>query len=103
MTVQMVRFSATEASVAEVERAIESTIAAINEVQPSGTRYAAGKLADGLPFLLLLELADGVENPLPSIVGAGAAIGLTLFFAGAVIAHLRARNTHSGFPPPTSC
>lgn len=67
MTVQMVRFTTTEVKVAEVETAIESMIDAITETHPPGTRYAATKLADGLTFLLILELADGVDNPLPSI------------------------------------
>lgn len=67
MTLQMVRFTTTDANVAEIETAIESMIAAINEAQPPGTRYTAGKLDNGLTFLLILELADAVENPLPSI------------------------------------
>lgn len=67
MTVQMVRFTTTEANVADVETAIASLIDAIDEAQPAGTRYAATKLADGSTFLLILELAGGVENPLPSI------------------------------------
>lgn len=67
MTLQMVRFTTTEVNVTEIETAIESMIAAINEAQPPGTRYAAAKLADGLTFLMILGLANGVENPLPSI------------------------------------
>lgn len=72
MTVQMVRFTTTETHVAEVEAAIGSMIAAIDHARPAGTRYAAVRLDDGVTFLLVLELADGVENPLPSIAEARA-------------------------------
>lgn len=72
MTVQMVRFTATEAVVAEIEAAIESMFAAIDDARPPGTRYAATKLADGVTFVLILDLDDGVENPLPAIAAARA-------------------------------
>lgn len=67
MTVQMVRFTATEADVAEIESAITAMLAAVVEAAPPGVRYAATKLADGVTFVLLLDLADGTENPLPAI------------------------------------
>lgn len=67
MTVQMVRFTTTPPKVADIETAIHSMISAVNNSQPTGVRYAAVKLDDGLTFVLLLELAEGVENPLPSI------------------------------------
>jgi hypothetical protein len=67
MTVQMVRFTTTEDHVAEVEAGMDAMIAAIRGAQPAGTRYAACRLGDGATFVLLLELDDGVENPLPGI------------------------------------
>jgi hypothetical protein len=67
MTVQMVRFTTTEDHVADVEAGIDAMIAAIGRAQPPGRRYAACKERDGVTFILLLELADGVENPLPAI------------------------------------
>lgn len=67
MTVQMVRFTANEADVADIETAIETMIAALHEAQPTDTRFASWKLADGVTFLNVLELANGVENPLPGI------------------------------------
>ena len=67
MTLQMVRFTTSSSNVAEIERAIESMIAAIQNAQPQGVRYAVTRLADGVTFQLFLELADGVENPLASI------------------------------------
>jgi hypothetical protein len=38
--------------------------AAIEREQLEGIRYASIKLEDGVTFLALLELEDGVENPL---------------------------------------
>jgi hypothetical protein len=67
MTVQMVRFTTTEDRVADVEAGIETVIAAIDRAQPAGMRYTACRERDGVTFLLLLELDDGVENPLPAI------------------------------------
>jgi len=46
MTVQMVRFTASDANIAD----IETVIAAIHEVQPIGTCFASCKLADGVTF-----------------------------------------------------
>jgi hypothetical protein len=67
MTVQIVRFTVDEADAADVESTIETMIAALHEARPSGTRFASCKLADGVTFLNVLELADGVPNPLPEI------------------------------------
>ncbi len=39
MTVQMVRVTASEANVADIETAIEAMIAEIHEAQPIGTRF----------------------------------------------------------------
>jgi hypothetical protein len=67
MTVQIVRFTADPADVPEIETAIAMMVAAIRRERPSGTRFTSWKLADGVTFLNALELADGVENPLPGI------------------------------------
>ena len=67
MNVQIVSFTTTEAHIAAIEDAIESMVAAINDAKPAGIRYAATRLAGGVTFLLILELDDGAENPLPSI------------------------------------
>jgi hypothetical protein len=67
MSVQIVRFTADEADVADVEAAIAAMVAAIHRAEPSGTRFTSWKLADGVTFLNVLELAEGVENPLPGI------------------------------------
>ncbi|WP_406286679.1 hypothetical protein [Embleya sp. NBC_00896] len=63
----MVRFTADEAHVADIEKAIEAMHAAIRRARPTGARYASCKLADGVTFVNMLELAEGVENPLRGI------------------------------------
>ncbi|MQA86606.1 MAG: hypothetical protein GEV03_18730 [Streptosporangiales bacterium] len=71
MSVQMLRFTANKANVADIEAAVEVMVAAIQEAQPTGTRYALCKLPDGVTFVGFLELEDGMDNPLPGIAAAG--------------------------------
>jgi hypothetical protein len=70
VTVLMVRYQVREESVADVEALIEEAMAAIEKAQPAGVRYAMGKLPDGVTFVGVLELEDGVDNPLPGIPAA---------------------------------
>lgn len=72
MTLQIVRFTTTEDHVPDVEAALTTAVEALAAVDPPGVRYAATRLADGVTFLLLLDLDEGVENPLPSIPAARA-------------------------------
>jgi hypothetical protein len=67
MPVLMVRSKVKEDNVADVEAAIEKAFSAIKQAGPAGVRYASGKLADGVTFVALLEVDDGVENPLPAM------------------------------------
>jgi hypothetical protein len=67
VTLQMVRFRAADHATPQIDRAIAELIDALERERPEGVRYAATRLADGVTYLLLLELADGVDNPLPSI------------------------------------
>jgi hypothetical protein len=67
MTVLMVPYEVKEESVAEVESGVEQMITAIEQEQPKGIRYAIAKLPDGVSFVGILELVDGVDNPLPGI------------------------------------
>ena len=79
--------------------------AAIEREGLEGIRYASMKLDDGVTFLALLEVRDGVENPLPGLPEAkefydslpgwyaeppdvvpGAVIGSYRFFSDAVTA-----------------
>jgi hypothetical protein len=70
MTVLIVRYQVREECVDDVSAGIEQMIAALGQEQPKGVRYALGRLLDGVTFVGLLELAEGVDNPLPGIAAA---------------------------------
>ena len=67
MNVLTVRAKLKEEHVAEAEAAVERMFAAIERERLEGIRYASVKLEDGVTFLALLEIEDGVENPLPGL------------------------------------
>lgn len=67
MSVIMVRAAVKAESAAEVEVGAQEMIAAIEKAQPQGVRYASGLLPDGVTFLVILEIADGTENPLAAM------------------------------------
>jgi hypothetical protein len=67
MNVLMVRSKIKAESVAEVEAAVERVFSAIEQAQPAGVRYASSRLADGVTFVVLLELEGGVDNPLVAL------------------------------------
>lgn len=67
MSVLMVQSKVKPESVADVDAAVRRMFAAIEEAQPEGIRYASCRLADGVTYLALLEVDEGVENPLPEL------------------------------------
>ena len=67
MNVLTVRATLKEEHVADAEAAVKRMFAAIEREGLEGIRYASIKLADGVTFLALLELEDGIENPLPAL------------------------------------
>jgi hypothetical protein len=67
MSVITVRAKVKEEHVADAEAAVKRMFAAIEREGLEGIRYASIKLADGQTFLALLEVEDGVENPLPGL------------------------------------
>ena len=64
MSVLTVRAKVKEEHVAEAVAAVKRMFAAIEREGLEGIRYASVKLEDGVTFLALLEVEDGVENPL---------------------------------------
>jgi hypothetical protein len=103
MTVTTVRATLKEEHVAEAEAAVRRMFAAIEREGIEGIRYASVRLEDGVTFLALLELEDGVEYPLfglpeakefyeslpgwyasPPEVGPGTVIGSYRLFSDAV-------------------
>ncbi|HLV98957.1 MAG TPA: hypothetical protein VKT82_09795 [Ktedonobacterales bacterium] len=67
MNVRMVRAKVKADHVTEVEAAVKSVFAALHEAQPQGIRYTSCRLPDGVTYVVLLEVDDGVDNPLPAL------------------------------------
>ena len=67
MSVITVRATLKEEHVADAVAAVKRMFAAIEREGLEGIRYASVKLEDGVTFLALLEVEDGVENPLPGL------------------------------------
>lgn len=67
MSVLTIQAKVREENIADAEAAARKMFAAIDAAQPQGVRYASGKLADGVTFLVLLELEEEGQNPLVAI------------------------------------
>jgi hypothetical protein len=67
MPVLMVRSKIKPENAADAEAAINRVFSAIEQAQPAGVRYASSRLADGVSFVVLLELEDGADNPLAAL------------------------------------
>jgi hypothetical protein len=65
MNVQMARFKVKPSCANQFEEAAKGVFAAVRENQPKGIRnYVLCRLSDGFTYLGLLELHDGMSNPL---------------------------------------
>jgi hypothetical protein len=67
MSVLMVQSKINAEGVAEVEAAVKKMLVALDAAQPEGIRYASCLLPDGETFVALLQVDEGVDNPLPSL------------------------------------
>lgn len=72
MTVLMVSYTVRKEAIADLEDGVDTLMAAIREARPEGVRYALCRLPDGVSIVGLLELDDGVDNPLPGLPAARA-------------------------------
>jgi hypothetical protein len=61
----MVQAKIKRESVTDVRTGAEKMFAAVDAAQPEGIRYASCLLPDGETFVALLQVDEGVENPLP--------------------------------------
>jgi hypothetical protein len=68
--VLMISYQVADDGATEVTSAIEKAFAAVEAQRPDGVRYAYLRRADSGEFLALLQLDDGIENPLPGIEAA---------------------------------
>jgi hypothetical protein len=62
VNILMVRSKIKEENVADAQAATERVFQAIEQAQPTGVRYAAGWLSDGVTLVALLEVENS-ENP----------------------------------------
>jgi|SRR5690242_1604512 hypothetical protein len=70
MPVLMISYQVADDGATEVTSAIEKAFAAVEAQRPDGVRYSYLRRADSGEFLALLQLDDGIENPLPGIEAA---------------------------------
>jgi hypothetical protein len=67
LVVLTIRYEVEEEGVGEVLDAIATAFAAVDAARPHGIRYAYLRRRDSPVFIALLEVDDGIENPLPGI------------------------------------
>jgi hypothetical protein len=67
MSVMMFQAKVKAERVAELEAAARTVFSAVEQVHPEGMRYASAKLSDGVTFVILLGLEEGINNPLNQI------------------------------------
>ena len=67
MELLMVQSKIKAEGVADVRAAVEKMLVALDVAQPEGLRYASYLLPDGETLVALVQLDDGVENPLQDL------------------------------------
>jgi hypothetical protein len=67
MSTLMIQSKIQAESAADVEAAVKKMLVALDAARPEGIRYASSLLPDGQTFIALLDLDDGVDNPLTGL------------------------------------
>jgi hypothetical protein len=67
MSVTMVHQKVKDGSVEEAAAAARELFATLDRIRPEGIRYASTRVVDSSTFVILTELAKGVEDPRPAI------------------------------------
>jgi hypothetical protein len=67
VSVRMAEAKVKRERVTDVQAAANKMFAAINAAQPEGVRYAWCLLPDGETFVALVQVDDGVDNPIPDL------------------------------------
>ena len=67
MSVVLVRQKVKDGSVHEAEAAARELFATLDRVRPQGLRYASTRMVDSSTFVILTELAEGIQDPRPAI------------------------------------
>lgn len=63
MSVLMVRQKVKDGSVDEAEQAVRDLFVTLDRMRPEGLHYASTRVADSSTFVILFELADGIDDP----------------------------------------
>jgi hypothetical protein len=63
MSVTMVRQKVKDRIIEEGEAAVRRLFATLDRVRPEGLRYASTRVGDSSTFVILIELAEGIEDP----------------------------------------
>jgi len=69
MSVTIVRQKIRDENVEEAAAAARDLFATLDRVRPEGLRYASTRVTGSSTFVILTELADGIEDPRPAIPG----------------------------------
>jgi hypothetical protein len=67
MSVVLVHQKVKDGSVEEAEAAARELFATLDRVRPRGLRYASTRVVDSSTFVIVTELAEGVQDPRPTI------------------------------------
>jgi len=67
MSVMLLHQKVRDGSVEQAEDAVRDLFATLDRVRPEGIRYASTRVSDSSTFVILLELADGIEDPRSAI------------------------------------
>lgn len=67
MHVMMFRATAKREHTGDLEAAVKTMFAAIEQKQPKGVKYASSRLAGSTTYIILLALENPAENPLRAI------------------------------------
>ncbi len=67
MLAMLLRTKVKAEKAAEVEAAVRSLFATLEEARPQGVRYTSYRLQDGVTYVVLLQIEEGIDNPLPKV------------------------------------
>ena len=67
MSVVLVHQKVKDGSVEEAEAAVRELFATLDRVRPGGLRYTSTRVVDSSRFVIVTELAEGVQDPRPAI------------------------------------
>jgi hypothetical protein len=63
MSVTLVRQNVKNGSIEEAEAAVRDLFTTLDRVRHDGVRYASTRVVDSSTFVILVELADNIEDP----------------------------------------